>query len=56
MSTFKELDIQISMEGKGKATDNTFFELSFQALKKRRHIYFYPANHGLEQFVELMNF
>ena len=43
----KEKDILISMDGKGRATDNAFIERFFRTLKKK-HIYLYPAESGLE--------
>lgn len=49
VSTLKELEIRISMDGKGRATDNAFIERFFGTLK-RKHIYLNPAKDGLELY------
>jgi putative transposase len=49
VSTLKELEIRISMAGKGRATDNAFIERFFGTLK-RKQIYLYPAKDGLELY------
>jgi len=49
VSTLKELGIEISMDGKGRATDNAFIERFFGTLK-RKHIYLNPAKDGLEWY------
>jgi putative transposase len=43
----RENGIMISMDGKGRATDNAFIERFFRTLKWK-HIYLYPADNGLE--------
>jgi putative transposase len=43
----RENGIKISMDGKGRATDNAFIERFFRTLKWK-HIYLYPADNGLE--------
>jgi putative transposase len=56
----KELGIRISMDGKGRATDNTFIERFFRTLK-HKHVYLHPANDGLalykgiDTFIERYN-
>lgn len=60
VSTIQELGIKISMDGKGRATDNAFIERFFGTLK-RKHIYLNPAKDGLDlyqgvaQFMEKYN-
>lgn len=60
ISTVQGLGINVSMDGKGRATDNAFIERFFGTLK-RKHIYLYPAKDGLElykgvaQFMEKYN-
>ncbi len=49
VSTLRELEIRISMDGKGRATDNAFIERFFGTLK-RKHIYLNPAKDGLELY------
>jgi len=39
--------IKISMDGKGRATDNTFIERFFRTIKQK-HIYLFPAENGLD--------
>jgi len=46
VETLKELQIQISMDGKGRATDNAFIERFFRTIKQK-HIYLNPAQNGL---------
>ena len=46
-SYLKEKGIKISMDGKGRATDNAFIERFFRTLKQK-HIYLNPARNGLE--------
>ncbi len=41
-----ELEIQISMDGKGRATDNAFIE-RFWGTLKRKYVYLNPAEDGL---------
>ena len=45
----KKMEIQISMDGKGRATDNAFIERFFRSLKWD-HIYLYPAINGIELY------
>lgn len=47
VSYLKEHEIKISMDGKGRATDNAFIERFFRTLKQK-HIYLYPASDGIE--------
>jgi len=49
VETLKELGIRISMDGKGRATDNAFIERWFRTVK-HRHIYLNPASSGLELY------
>jgi putative transposase len=49
VETVADLDIRISMNGKGRAADNTFIERWFRTLKQK-HIYLNPANSGLELY------
>lgn len=51
----KELEIKISMDGKGRATDNAFIERFFGTLK-RKHIYLNPAKDGLELYQGVARF
>ncbi|MBR9860033.1 IS3 family transposase [bacterium] len=45
----QEQDINISMDGKGRATDNTWIERFWKTLKYN-HIYLNPSNDGLELY------
>lgn len=45
----KECGIQISMDGKGRATDNIFIERLWRSLKYE-HVYLHPANNGLDLY------
>lgn len=49
IDTLKEYTIRISMNGKGRATDNTFIERWLGTIKQK-HIYLYPASNGLELY------
>lgn len=49
VSFLKEHGIKISMDGKGRATDNAFIERFFRTLKWD-HVYLYPAADGLELY------
>ena len=42
VSFLKENSVQISMDGKGRATDNAFIERFFRTLKQK-YVYLYPA-------------
>jgi len=55
ISTLKELDIRISMDGKGRATDNAFIERFFRTLK-REHVYLHPTSDGLELYNGIAKF
>lgn len=45
----KRAGIQISMDGKGRATDNIFIERLWRSLKYE-HVYLRPADNGLELY------
>jgi len=45
----KENSIAISMDGRGRATDNAFIERFFRTLKWK-HVYLHPAKDGLELY------
>lgn len=47
IDTLKALGIAISMDGKGRATDNIYIERWFRTLKQR-YVYLNPASNGLE--------
>lgn len=47
--TLKDYKIRISMDGKGRATDNAFIERWFRTIKQK-HIYLNPASNGLELY------
>lgn len=44
-----ELEIKLSMDGKGRAVDNIFIERLWRSLKYE-HVYLFPANDGLESY------
>lgn len=48
-SYLKERRIQISMDGKGRATDNSYIERFFRTIKWK-HIYLHSAKDGLELY------
>ena len=50
----KDHDIQISMDGKGRVTDNIFIERLWRSLKYE-YVYLNPAQDGLELYQELEN-
>lgn len=56
----KEQDIRISMDGKGRATDNAYIERFFRSLKWD-HVYLYPTNdchelyQGIQGFIKKYN-
>jgi putative transposase len=60
IDTMKELDIKISMDGKGRATDNAIVERVFRTIK-REYIYLNPENkvtelrQGLNQYINYYN-
>jgi putative transposase len=47
LDTLKENGIRVSMDGRGRATDNAFIERFFRTIKQK-HIYLRPAKDGLE--------
>ncbi len=51
----KGVQIQISMDGKGRAIDNIFIERLWRTVK-RDHVYLHPAENGLELYQGLKNF
>jgi len=55
VSFAKKQGIQISMDGKGRATDNAFIERFFGTIK-RKHIYSYPAIDGLDLYTGIDKF
>ena len=55
ISTLKELDIKVSMDGKGRTNDNAFIERRFRTLKQK-HIYLYPAEDGLSLYAGVKTF
>jgi len=55
VSTLQSLGIQISMDGKGRATDNAIVERFFGTIK-RKHVYLYPASDGLELYEGISRF
>lgn len=55
VSTFNELGIQISMDGKGRATDNAFIE-RFWGTLKRKYVYLNPAEDGLALYEGIKTF
>ncbi|KAA6438820.1 IS3 family transposase [Dyadobacter flavalbus] len=60
VSTLNNLKIKISMDGKGRATDNAFIERWFRTIKQK-YIYLNPEKNGLDlyqgidRFVKLYN-
>lgn len=55
VETLKELGIRISMDGRGRATDNAFIERWFRTIKQK-HIYLHPAGNGLELYEGIDSF
>lgn len=51
----KDNGIKISMDGKGRATDNAFIERFFRTLKWK-HIYLYPAKDGMALYTGVDRF
>lgn len=49
IDTLKEMKIRVSMDGKGRATDNAIIERWFRTVKQK-HIYLNPARSGLELY------
>lgn len=60
VKTLKNMDIKISMDGKGRATDNAIVERSFRTIK-REYIYLNPQNkvtelkEGLSRYINYYN-
>jgi putative transposase len=60
VSTLRQHQIKISMDGKGRAIDNIYIERFWRTLKQR-YVYLYPAldgvelYHGIEIFMERYN-
>lgn len=55
INTLADLDIKVSMDGKGRANDNAFIERWFRTLKQK-HIYLYPAEDGLSLYAGVKKF
>lgn len=51
----KKEELQISMDGKGRATDNAFIERFWRTVKQD-YVYLYPSENGVELFVGLKKF
>lgn len=49
VETLKALNIKISMDGKGRATDNAFIERWFRTIKQK-YIYLNPEENGLDLY------
>ena len=55
LSTIKVLGIQVSMDGKGRATDNAYIE-RFWCTLKRKYVYLNPADDGLDLNIGISKF
>ena len=55
VSFLQQQNIKISMDGKGRATDNAYIERWFRTLKQK-HIYLAPASNGLELYEGVAKF
>jgi len=55
VETVKSFGIKISMDGKGRATDNAIIERWFRTIKQK-HIYLNPASDGLELYAGIQSF
>lgn len=55
LNTLKELKIKVSMDGKGRATDNAFIERWFRTLKQK-YVYLHPSSNGLDLFQGIQAF
>lgn len=51
----EQQEIKISMDGKGRATDNTWIERFWKSLK-HNHVYLSPADDGLELHQGILNY
>ena len=49
VSTVRSLGIMVSMDGKGRATDNAFIERWFRTVKQKS-VYLNPASNGIVQY------
>lgn len=54
INLLKQYGIEISMDGKGRATDNIFIERLWRSLKYE-YVYLHPANDGLELYHGIAN-
>lgn len=55
VDTLREQEITISMDGRGRATDNAFIERWFRTIKQK-YIYLHPATNGLELYHGIAGF
>lgn len=55
IDTLKELKIKVSMDGKGRATDNAFIERWFRTLKQK-YVYLHPSSNGLDLYQGIQAF
>lgn len=55
VETLQGLEIRISMDGKGRATDNAFIERWFRTIKQK-YIYLFPSDNGLELYAGIQSF
>jgi putative transposase len=55
VSLAEQNNIKISMDGKGQALDNIFIERFWRSLKYE-HIYFNPANGGIQLYQGIKNY
>lgn len=55
LNTLKELKIKVSMDGKGRATDNAFIERWFRTLKQK-YVYLHPSSNGLDLYQGIQAF
>ena len=55
IDTVKGQRIKVSMDGKGRATDNAFIERFFRTIKQK-HIYLYPAEDGISLYRGIQGF
>lgn len=55
VSTLNDLKIRISMDGKGRATDNAFIERWFRTIKQK-YIYLNPEKNGLDLYQGITRF
>lgn len=55
ISFLKENGVKISMDGKGRATDNAYIERFFRTLKQK-YVYLFPPKNGVDLFRGTQNF